>query len=132
MLPCRDIVPGCPAPPRYEEADCTWQLGRCGWGFAFDLPGVADEGRIRDGGILCIINFLDTLPKSQLVHTTVQCLLNQSTVVGDRFIETVAAGEIIGVKPEPGQNPAGDIAAQAALTDHIDRLFWIQFRNAIS
>ena len=76
--------------------------------------------------------FCDELTKSQLVHAAVQCLLNQSTVVGDRFIETVAAGEIIGVKPEPGQNPACDVAAQAALTDHIDRLFWIQFRNAIS
>ena len=52
--------------------------------------------------------------------------------MGDRFIETVAAGEIIGIKSEPGQNPAGDIASKAALTDHIDRLFWIQFRNAIS
>ena len=72
------------------------------------------------------------LTESQLVHTAVQCLLDQGTVMGDRFIETVAAGEIIGVKPEPGQNPAGDVAAQSALTDHIDRLFWIQFRNAIS
>ena len=76
--------------------------------------------------------FCDELTESQLVHAAVQCLLDQGSVVGDRFIETIAAGEIIGVKPEPGQNSAGDIAAQAALTDHIDRLFWIQFRNAIS
>ena len=76
--------------------------------------------------------FCDELTESQLVHTAVQRLLNQSTVVGDRFIETVAAGEIIGNIPETGQNPAGDIAAQAALTDHIDRLFWLQFRNTIS
>ena len=37
MLLCRDIVLGCPAPPRYEEADYTWQHGRCGWP-AFTKP----------------------------------------------------------------------------------------------
>ena len=76
--------------------------------------------------------FCDELTESQLVHTAVHCLPDQGTVMGDRFIETVAAGKIISIKPEPGQNPACDVAAQAALTDHIDRLFWIQFRNAIS
>ena len=76
--------------------------------------------------------FCDELTESQLVHTAVQRLLDQGSVVGDRFIETIAAGEVIGIKSEPGQDPAGDIAAQAALTYHIDRLFWIQFRNAIS
>ena len=97
MLLCRGSVLDSPAPPRCAEADCTWQPGCCGWGFAFDLPGVADEGRIRDGGILCITNFLDTLPKSQLVHAAVQCLPDKGTVMDDRFIETVAAGEIIGI-----------------------------------
>ena len=79
----------------------------------------------------CFTNILDELTESQLVHTAVQCLLDQGTVMGDRFIETVAAGKIISIKPEPGQNPAFDIAAQAALTDHIDRLAWLQFRNTI-
>ena len=55
--------------------------------------------------------FCDELTESQLVHAAVQCLLDKGTFMGDRFIETIAAGEIIGVKPKPGQNPAGDIAA---------------------
>ena len=69
--------------------------------------------------------FCDERTESQFVHTAVQRLPDQGTVMGDRFIETVAAGKIISIKPEPGQNPAGDIAAQAALTDHIDRLSWL-------
>ena len=69
--------------------------------------------------------FCDKLTESQLVHAAVQRLLDQGSVVGDRFIETVAAGEIIGIKSEPGQNPAGDIAAKAALTYHIYRLAWL-------
>ena len=49
--------------------------------------------------------FRDELTKSQFVHAAVQRLSDQGTVMGDRFIETVAAGEIIGIKPEPGQKP---------------------------
>ena len=71
----------------------------------------------------CFTNILDELTESQIVHTAVQSLPDQGTVMDDRFIETIATGEIIGIKPEPGQNPACDVAAQAALTDHIDRLF---------
>ena len=44
--------------------------------------------------------FCDKLTESQLVHAAVQCLLDQGSVVGDRFIETVAAGEIIRIKPD--------------------------------
>ena len=69
--------------------------------------------------------FCDELTESQFVHTAVQCLLDQGTVMGDRFIETIAAGEIKGIEPEPSQNPAGNVAAKAALTDHIDRLAWL-------
>ena len=69
--------------------------------------------------------FCDELTESQLVHAAVQRLLDQGSVVGDRFIETIAAGEIIGIKPKPRQNPAGDVAAKAALTYHIDRLSWL-------
>ena len=47
----------------------------------------------------CFTNILDELTGSQLVHTAVQSLLDQGTVMGDRFIVTVAAGEIIGIKP---------------------------------
>ena len=50
--------------------------------------------------------FRDKRTESQLVHTAVQCLPDQGTVMDDRFIETVAAGEIIDIKPEPGQDPA--------------------------
>ena len=69
--------------------------------------------------------FCDKLTESQFVHTAVQSLLDQGTIMGDRFIESVAAGEIVGIKPEPGQNSACDITAQAALTYHIDRLSWL-------
>ena len=44
--------------------------------------------------------FCDKLTESQFVHTAVPCLLDQGSVVGDRFIETVAAGEIIRIKPD--------------------------------
>ena len=69
--------------------------------------------------------FCDELTESQLVHAAVQRLLDQGSVVGDRFIETIAAGEIKCIKPEPSQNPAGNVAAKAALTYHIDRLSWL-------
>ena len=38
----------------------------------------------------------------------------------DALIEAVAAGEVIAVIPILGQNPAGQIAAQAALAHHVD------------
>ena len=69
--------------------------------------------------------FCDKITESQFVHTAVQCLLDHGTVMGNRFIETVATGEIKGIKSKPGQNPACDVAAQAALTYHIDGLAWL-------
>ena len=75
--------------------------------------------------ILLYDGFYAELTELQFVHTTFQRLPDQSAIMDNRFIETVAAGEIIGIKTEPGQNPACDIAAQAALTYHIDRLVWL-------
>ena len=69
--------------------------------------------------------FCDELTQSDPVHTAIKCLLDQGAVMGNSFIETVAAGEIIGIKPKPRQNPAGNVAAKAALTYHIDRLSWL-------
>ena len=39
-----------------------------------------------------------------------------------RVIVAEPAGEVVALKPMPGQNPAGNVAAQAALADDIDRL----------
>ena len=71
--------------------------------------------------------FSDVLTELRFIHTAVQSLLDQGAIMDNRFIEPITAGEIIGIKPEPSQNPAYDIAAQAALTYHIDWLAWLQF-----
>ena len=44
--------------------------------------------------------FCDELTESQLVHAAVQRLLDQGAIICDRIIETVAAGEIIRIKPD--------------------------------
>ena len=44
--------------------------------------------------------FCDKLTESQFVHTAVPCLLDQGAIICDRIIETVAAGEIIRIKPD--------------------------------
>ena len=44
--------------------------------------------------------FRDELTESQFVHTAVQCLPDQGTVMDDRFIETVAAGEVTEYKSQ--------------------------------
>ena len=45
-------------------------------------------------------DFCDELTESQLVHAAVQLLLDQGAIICDRIIETVAAGEIIRIKPD--------------------------------
>lgn len=55
------------------------------------------------------------------IHTAVGRAFDQTAVVRHRIIKPETAGEVVAVKAVTRQNTAGDIAAQAALTDHIDR-----------
>ena len=69
---------------------------------------------------------------SLYIHSARGGLFHQGSVVHHSIVESEATCKVVGFKAIAHQNTGGDIAAQAALTDHIDRLFWIQFRNAIS
>ena len=55
------------------------------------------------------------------IHTAVGRAFDQTAVVRHRIIKPETAGEVVAVKAVTRQNTAGDVAAQAALTDHIDR-----------
>ena len=56
-----------------------------------------------------------------LIHPAGGCRLDEAAVMRYRVIEPEAAGEIVSVIAVSGENTAGNIAAQAALTDDIDR-----------
>ena len=47
--------------------------------------------------------------------------MDQTVIMGDAVIKAKSPGEVIGVISISGENPTGDIAAQPALTDDIDR-----------
>ena len=56
-----------------------------------------------------------------LIHAAFGGLLDQTVIMGDAVIKAKSPGEVIGVISISGENPTGDIAAQPALTDDIDR-----------
>ena len=65
-----------------------------------------------------------------LIHAAGGCGFDQGAVVHHRIIEAEAAGEVADIEAVPLQNSGGDIAAQAALTDHIHRLSSFQLTDA--
>ena len=57
-----------------------------------------------------------------LIHPAGGCRLDEAAVMCYRIIEPEAAGEIVAVVAVARQNTTGDVAAQAALADDVDRL----------
>ena len=78
-------------------------------------------GSFAGQGILC--SFLC------LIHTTGRCRFCQATVMDHSFVETEAAGKVVGVIAVSGHDPAGEIAAQPALSDDVYRLMRIDLRK---
>ena len=57
-------------------------------------------------------------------------LFHQGSVVHHSIVESEATCKVIGFKAIAHQNAGGDIAAQAALTDHIHRLSGFLFTDS--
>ena len=66
-----------------------------------------------------------------LIHAAGCCLFNQAAVMGHRIVETEAAGKVIAFKAISAENAAGDVAAQTALTDDVDRLTLVQLTQPL-
>ena len=67
---------------------------------------------------------------SLLVHSARGGLFHQGSVVHHSIVESEATCKVVGFKAIAHQNTGGDIAAQAALTDHIHRLSGFQLTDA--
>ena len=61
-----------------------------------------------------------------MIHSAAISAFDQRTVIDHRIVEAEATGKVIGGKTVAFQNAAGDIAAKAALADHIHRLSGIK------
>ena len=59
--------------------------------------------------------------KSSAVHAAACRGFNQAAVICNGVIKAETAGKIIAVIAVSGQDPAGDVAAEPALADDIDR-----------
>src|SRR5699024_10024113 len=66
-----------------------------------------------------------------LIHAAGGGRFCEAAVIHYRVVEAEAAGEIVAVKAVSGQDAAGDIAAQAALTDDIHRLAPVQLAQPL-
>ena len=60
------------------------------------------------------------------VHTAGGGGFNEAAIIGHSIIEPEAAGEVIAVKSVSGQDTTGNVAAQAALADDVDRRTLVQ------
>lgn len=60
------------------------------------------------------------------VHTAGGGGFNEAAIIEYSIIEPEAAGEVIAVKSVSGQDATGNVAAQAALADDVDRLMLVQ------
>lgn len=56
------------------------------------------------------------------IHSAGRSRFNETAIIGHSIIEPEAAGEVIAVKAVSGQDTTGNVAAQTALTDDVDRL----------
>ena len=66
------------------------------------------------------------------VHTAGGGGFNEAAIIGHSIIEPEAAGEVIAVKSVSGQDATGNVAAQAALANDVDRLMLVQFIQPLS
>ena len=66
------------------------------------------------------------------VHSTGRSRFNETAIIGYSVIEPEAAGEVIAVKSVSGQDATGNVAAQAALANDVDRLMLVQFIQPLS
>lgn len=60
------------------------------------------------------------------VHTAGGGGFNEAAIIEYSIIEPEAAGEVIAVKSVSGQDATGNVAAQAALADDVDRRTLVQ------
>ena len=67
-----------------------------------------------------------------MIHSAAISAFDQRTVIDHRIVEAEATGKVIGGKTVAFQNAAGDIAAKAALADHVDGLAGIHLIKAFS
>ena len=77
------------------------------------------------------MNFSSTYLIS-VIHTARGCAFNESTVIHNSLIEAEAAGKVVCCIAITFENSAGDIAAQTALTNHVDGLSRIHLIKTLS
>lgn len=65
------------------------------------------------------------------IHSAGRSRFNETAIIGHSIIEPEAAGEVIAVKAVSGQDTTGNIAAQTALTDDVDRLTLVQLTQPL-
>ena len=66
------------------------------------------------------------------IHSTGRSRFNETAIIGYSVIEPEAAGEVIAVKSVSGQDATGNVAAQAAMANDVDRLMLVQFIQPLS
>ena len=55
------------------------------------------------------------------IHSAGRSRFNETAIIGHSIIEPEAAGEVIAVKAVSGQDTTGNVAAQTALTDDVEK-----------
>ena len=65
------------------------------------------------------------------IHSAGRSRFNETAIIGHSIIEPEAAGEVIAVKAVSGQDTTGNVAAQTALTDDVDRLTLVQLTQPL-
>lgn len=80
------------------------------------------------GGTMLYVISDEMIPET---HAAGRSRFNETAIIGHSIIEPEAAGEVIAVKAVSGQDTTGDVAAQTALTDDVDRLTLVQLTQPL-
>ena len=65
------------------------------------------------------------------IHSAGRSRFNETAIIGHSIIEPEAAGEVVTLEAVSGQDTTGNVAAQTALTDDVDRLTLVQLTQPL-